>query len=408
MVQINGDRLIATLREVAQFGAYKTGVHRPTFSSQDMDARAWLIQRMEQAGLSASIDGVANVIGRSSNNGPVLLVGSHSESQNYAGWLDGILGVIYGLELAQSIHEQGLPFAVDVGAWSDEECHYLQFLGSRSFCDDLADHEIDVARNKDTREPLRDALRRVGLEGRPRELIDPSRYVGYLEAHIEQGDYLDSHDLKAGIVTSIVGLWQYRITVKGQQNHAGATRMVARKDAGVALMRLFAMIEERFPQIAGERSVWTVGKIELDPGAPSIIPGGAEMLFQFRDESLVQLERFERELVGLIEKLNAAGPCEYELHIVDKAVPKVMDPSLQNHLEAAAERFAPGKAVRMPSGAMHDAQIFAKRLSASMLFVPSIGGISHHWTENTSDDDIILGGRIFASAAGSILKEAAV
>lgn len=411
MVKINEGRLLDSLREVAQFGAYKTGVHRPTFSPQDMEAREWLKQRMEVAGLRATIDGIGNVIGRSQRPGPVLLTGSHSESQNYAGWLDGILGVMFGLELAQSIHEQNLPLAVDVGAWVDEECHYIQFLGSRSFCGDLKESEIDSGKNKDTGETLRAALERVDLSGRKREHIDVSRYVGYLEAHIEQGDYLDTHCLKVGIVTSLVGLWQYRLTFSGEQNHAGATRMAARKDAGAALVKLTTAIEKRFREVAAERSVWTVGRITLDPGAPSIIPGGAELVFQFRDECVNQLEKFERELFALADEANRTGPCQCKVDIVDKATPKRMDASMQAHLEKAAQDLAPGKYVRMPSGAMHDAQVFAKIMPASMLFVPSIGGISHHYTENTADDDIKLGGQIFAQAAEDILvchKQASV
>lgn len=406
MVAINGERLVQTLRQVAKFGAYKTGVHRPTFSEQDMEAREWLLERMRAAGLDASMDGVGNLIGKSRRPGPALLVGSHAESQNRAGWLDGILGVAYGLELAQSIEDQGLDLAVDVGAWADEECHYLQFLGSRSYCDDLREEEIDAARNKDSGEPLRDALKRVGLADRPRQKIDATRYLGYLEAHIEQGEYLDSHDLAVGIVTSIVGLWQYRVTFTGQQDHAGATRMAIRRDAGAALVRLISRIEERFREVTAERSVWTVGRITLDPGAPSIIPGGAEMLFQFRDEDLDQLKLFERELTALVDQANNDGPCGCELHVVDRALPNRMAADMQQDLEDAAKVHTPGKHVRMPSGAAHDAQVFAQVLPAAMLFVPSIGGISHHYTEDTKEEDIIAGGRVYADAAERMIRRA--
>ena len=127
------------------------------------------------------------------------------------------------------------------------------------------------------------------------------------------------------------------------------------------------------------------------------------MLFQFRDESVEQLEKFERELFGLVDEANKSGPCKCRIDILDKAIPKVMDPEMQMHLENAAREFAPGENIRMPSGAMHDAQVFAKLLPAAMLFVPSIGGISHHWTENTTDEDIKLGGKVFGKAAEDIL-----
>lgn len=408
MIKIDSRRLMGDLHRVADFGRYKTGVHRPTFSPQDMEARTWLAERMSEAELEPVIDGVGNVIGRAKVPGPKLLVGSHSESQCYAGWLDGILGVVYGIETARALRESPdcADLGVDVGAWADEECHFLQFLGSRSFCRDLNEKEIDSARNKDNEMPLREALRRAGLEGRLREHMDPSRYVGYLEAHIEQGDYLDSTGLKLGVVTSIVGLWQYQIRFVGQQNHAGTTRMSTRKDAGVALTRLASMIEKRFPEVAKERSVWTTGRIELDPGSPSIIPGKASMLFQFRDEDPDQLELFENVLEELIAKLNAEGPCRCQLEVINKAMPKRMAAEFQDALEHAAEIHGQGQHVRMPSGAAHDAQIMAALLPAGMLFVPSIGGISHHYTENTAEADIILGCRVFASAVERILRNA--
>ena len=405
MVEINPERLLEDLRTVANFGRYKTGVHRPTFSEQDMAAREWLADRMRQAGLQPVIDGVANVIGRSRATGPKLLVGSHAETQNHAGWLDGILGVIYGIEAARALAESGAQkdAGVDVGAWSDEETHYLQFLGSRSFIDDLAEEEIDRAANKDDGTPLREAIRRCGLEGRPREHLDSSRYVGYLEAHIEQGYYLDRDGLQIGIVSSLVGLWQYRITFSGEQNHAGTTGMDRRKDAGASLVKFTTAIQRRFAEIARERSVWTVGRIVLDPGAPSIIPGKATMLFQFRDENLGQLERFESLLRELVDEANRSDPCRCELDVIDRALPMSMAPKFQDAIEEAAKKHAPEKHIRMPSGAMHDAQIMAKRLPAGMLFVPSIGGISHHYTEDTKVEDIVAGARVFADAAEGIL-----
>jgi N-carbamoyl-L-amino-acid hydrolase len=370
-----------------------------------MEARYWLANRMTDAGLDAVIDGVGNVIGKTNVSGPKLLVGSHAETQNHAGWLDGILGVIYGIETARALRESGARqnIGIDVGAWADEETHFLQFLGSRSFVGDLAEEEIDRAVNKDDQTPLREALRRVGLEGRDREHLDPSRYRGYLEAHIEQGYYLDNAGLQIGIVTSIVGLWQYRLTFLGQQNHAGSTGMSRRKDAGVALTRLACMIEKRFPEVARERSVWTVGRIDLDPGAPSIIPGGATMLFQFRDDEFGQLERFETTLRELVDELNCIGPCGCEITVVDRATPKMMSPQFQEALEAAARTHTPGKYVRMPSGAMHDAQIMALHMPAGMLFIPSINGVSHHYSENSTEEDIVAGCRVFASAVEGIL-----
>lgn len=399
MTKIDPDRLLADLYALRKIGEYRTGVHRPTFSADDMTARTWFADRLRDAGLTPEIDGIGNVLGRSAAPGPKLLLGSHLETQPYAGWLDGAMGVIYGLEVARA-----LGLGIEVGAWADEEGHFGNFLGSHSFVRGLDDAEIANTVNRHDGTKLPDALAQAGLAGRPRALLDPARYRGYLEAHIEQGDELDSTGLRIGIVTSIVGIWQYAIRFEGVQNHAGTTRMAIRKDAGVALVRLAAAIDARFPQVAGPRSVWTTGRILLDPGAASIVPGGAEMLFQFRDADAATLARMEQELEALVAEA-AAGPCKVTLTNLSRSTPKLMAPGFQDALERAAEHNAPGMHIRIPSGAGHDAQIFAEKLPSAMLFVPSIGGISHHWTEDTKDADIVLGCQVFADAAEALLAE---
>ena len=393
---IDGARLLADLHRLRALGTYKTGVHRPTYSPVDMEARHWLAERMREAGLEPEIDGIGNVIGRGEGPGPRVLLGSHTETQPHAGWLDGSLGVIYGLEVARTFGR-----GVDVASWADEEGHFLSFPGSRSYVGDLKEAEIDAGRNRDGTS-LRDALRDAGLAGRARAQFVPGRYLGYLEAHIEQGDELDAKGLKIGIVTAIVGSWQHRIEFTGVQNHAGTTRMAIRKDAGVALVKLACAIDRRFPEMAAERTVWTTGRISLDPGAASIVPGRAEMLFQFRDTDPEVLQRLGATLEELVAEANN-GPCTVTVHKGSRSVPKLMDAGFQDALEHAAERHAPGLHQRMPSGAGHDAQQLARVMPAAMLFVPSIGGISHHWAEDTREADIVLGCQVFADAVAEIL-----
>jgi len=407
MPSIKPNRLIADLRELAQFGKYKTGVHRPTYSSQDMESRHWIAGKYREAGLDAHIDGVGNVFGTSRSEGRKLLAGSHSESQNYAGWLDGALGVVYALEAARALAENPSCAGLNIEpvAWADEETHFLSLLGSRSFTGEIGEADLEAAANAYTGQTLRDALREAGLAGVPRTVIQPDRYIGYLEAHIEQGDSLEATNKRIGIVTGIVGIWQYRIAFKGIQNHAGSTRMAIRRDAGVAMVHLATKIAERFPAAADERTVWTTGDMRLDPGAASIIPGGAEMLFQIRDQDPTVLARMEALLYELADEIEQATDCRILIEVVVKGTPALMDANFQNAFEEAAERHAPGVHARMPSGASHDAQILARKIPAGMLFVPSIGGISHHWTENTTDDDIVLGCRVFVDAAENILKQ---
>jgi len=405
MPQTNGERVIVDLKRLADFGRYKTGVHRPTYSPEDVASRHWLAEQFAAAGLDPVIDGIGNVIGRNPRASRRLLVGSHSETQPHGGWLDGALGVVYALELARAfVADPALAgLGIEPIAWADEEGHFGNMLGSRSFTGALPDSEIEAGRSRDG-VPLRAALAEAGFAGRPREQLDTARYVGYLEAHIEQGDVLDRSGEKIGIVEAIIGNWNYWVTITGQQNHAGTTQMPRRKDAGVAMVRLATQIHDRFAVIAGPRTVWTIGRMLLDPNAPSIVPGRAEMQVQFRDTDTGYLHRFESALLDLIAEADRAGPCRISIESWSKSEPAAMDAGFQALIAQAAERHAPGLHRRMPSGAGHDAQILSRRIRSGMMFVPSINGISHHWSEDTKEEDIVLGAQVFADAAAAILR----
>jgi N-carbamoyl-L-amino-acid hydrolase len=144
--------------------------------------------------------------------------------------------------------------------------------------------------------------------------------------------------------------------------------------------------------------------MSVEPGAPAIIPGKAEMVLQFRDADIAVLERLEQGLMEIVAAHQARGPCTIECVNLSRTMAAPMAERLLEALDEAAEKHAPGLHQRMPSGAGHDAQILAQRLPAAMMFVPSIGGISHHFTENTADEDIVLGCQVFADAAAKILK----
>lgn len=406
MARIDGARLIGDLRELAGFGRYRTGVHRPAFSDADLAARHWLARRMAEAGLDAGIDGIGNVIGRAPGDGPRLLVGSHSDTQPQGGWLDGAMGVVYGIELARAMRDdpgcRGI--GVDVASWQDEEGHYANFLGSRSFAGFLDDAEIDRARHRDDGTPLRDAIARAGLAGAPRARLNASRYRGYLEAHIEQGAVLELDQRRIGVVTAIVGILVYRVTFVGERNHAGTTPMRMRKDAGVALTAFCNEVHREFKALAGSVTVWTIGRIVLEPNAPSVVPGRAELLLQIRDPSLATMERLGAAAIGLAEGADRTGPCRIAIERTSCTEPVAMHEPFQAAIAAAAERRAGRDWMRLVSGAGHDAQILARQMPAGMLFVPSIGGISHHYTEDTAEDDLVLGCQTFADAAEAILR----
>ena len=404
-VTIDPDRLLGDLRRLREFGACGIGVVRQSLTPIDIESRHWLRLRMEEAGLDARIDGIGTVLGRSRNPGPALLIGSHTDTQPRGGWLDGAMGVIYGLEVARALAEceETKHLAVDVASWIDEEGAFATCLGSQAFCGELDPGTVRELTN-DEGKSLGEALREAGLDGVPVEGCEPERYLGYAEAHIEQGPWLEHQGKRIGAVTGIVGSRNFTVAFKGQQNHAGTTPMALRRDAGHALVELAHRVYETFPEHAGERSVWTIGRIALDPGVQSIVPGGAEMHLQFRDQDVAVLDRLEAHARALVAEARARGRAEVEMTEVGKrSIPAMMDERLRGHIEQAAEHHAPGDWVSMPSAAIHDAQVLARHMPAAMMFVPSIGGVSHAFEEDTSEEDIVLGGQVFATAAANML-----
>jgi N-carbamoyl-L-amino-acid hydrolase len=405
VTRIDGQRLLDGLRALRAFGATGTGVVRPTFSEPDMAARAWLRDRMADAGLDAAIDGVGNVIGRSPNPGPALVLGSHSDTQPEGGWLDGAMGVMDAIEVARALRDDPATrhLAIDVAAWSDEEGTYSSCLGAKGFVGEV-DAAVLAERNVDG-ESVADAIGRVGLTDVPHARLDPDRHIGYLEAHIEQGPHLEGAALKIGVVTSIVGIGGALVTFTGEQNHAGTTPMDRRQDAAVAMFRFGTMLQDRMAATAGPTSVWTIGRVRVEPGAPSIVPGFAEVAVQFRDPSEAVLQRMLAAVVATADEVNRDSPVRVVTHPGEAPIlPTVMDPDLRGHIAAAAERLVPDRWIEMPSAAGHDPMVLSGHLSCAMLFIPSIGGISHDFAENSHDDDIVLGCQVLADAAVSILQ----
>ena len=407
MVRINGERLLEDLRTLRKFGSVGTGVVRQALSGVDIESRHWLVERMREAGLDARVDGIGTVLGRSRAEGKALLVGSHTDTQPTGGWLDGAMGVMYGLELARAFreHDETRDLALDVASWIDEEGAFFGCLGSQAFCG-MVDEETASAALGPGGVRFADAVREAGLEGRPWEQLEPGRYAGYLEAHIEQGPYLEEEEKRIGVVTSIVGIRSYQVAFKGQQNHAGTTPMARRRDAATALIDLAHRVNQRFPERVGPKSVWTIGQIDVFPGAPSIVPGAAWMNVQFRDGEESRLDALSALLHELVTEADASTEVEISIREGnERVVAAAMDEGFQAHLARAAEVHAPRAWMHMPSAAGHDAQVIARRMPSAMLFVPSIGGVSHAFEEDTAEEDVVLGCQVFADAAATILEE---
>ena len=407
MVKIKAERLLSDLHRLRDFGRTDNGVVRPSFSAVDMEAREWLRQRFTDAGLTATIDGVGNVFGTSPNVGPALVLGSHSDTQPRGGWLDGALGVIYALEVARALAEDSATrdLAVDVAAWIDEEGTYTSCLGSRSFVDDLPGEVL--AHANDDGEAVSEAIARVGLADVDRATVDLDRHIGYLEAHIEQGPYLEEAGDLIGVVTSIVGIRSTQVEFTGEQNHAGTTPMNRRRDAGVAMFGFAVRLRERFSAIAGPTTVWTIGQAQLEPGAASIIPGYAVAQVQYRDpddDRLAILETVVSEIAA--EVAAATGVTVLATRERDPILPCHMDTEFRRHFATAAEANVPGMWREMPSAAGHDPMVISRYLPCAMVFIPSIGGVSHDFAEDSNEADIVMGCAVMADAAASILHAA--
>jgi len=399
-IPVNPDRFLEDLHALRRFGGdgATKGVRRRAFSDEDLAARDWLAGRMAEAGLSPQVDPVGNLFGLA--EGRSLLVGSHSDTQPEGGWLDGALGVIAGLEVARAAREGGGP-PVSCVSFQDEEGRFGALTGSSVWSGKLP---LEAADGLTAIDGTGFAEARALLGDRAGDFLDPARFTGFLEMHIEQGPVLDQAGEAVGVVTGIVGLRQLQVTVTGQQNHAGTTPMRMRKDAFTVVARIATRLEERFANIVTPDSVWTIGHIRLHPGSQSVVPGRAEFSLQWRDIDAGRLDRMEAAIRQLLEDVATETGCPVTCErLRHDLAPMPMDDAMQAALREAAEGVAPGRWRAMPSGALHDASNLAGLMPVGMLFVPSIGGISHDFAEDTDEGDLVTGLQVLAEAAGRLI-----
>ncbi|MEM7722794.1 MAG: hydantoinase/carbamoylase family amidase [Pseudomonadota bacterium] len=393
---INPDRFLTDLHHLRTFGQDGPGVRRRAFTEADLAARDWLAEQMVEAGLEARFDPVGNLFGLAP--GKSLLVGSHSDTQPEGGWLDGAYGVIIGLEIARAAREVGVP--ISAVSFQDEEGRFGALTGSSIWSGKLSFEEADALVATDG---THFAEARAALGARAGAFIDPARFTGFLEAHIEQGPVLDQVGEAIGVVTAIVGLRQFQVTVKGQQNHAGTTPMALRRDAFTAVTRIATALEDRFRNVVTPQTVWTIGHLRLGPNASSIVPGEAVFTLQWRDGDVDRLARMERIITEVLDEVRQTTGCEITAdRLRQDLTPTPMDDRMQAALSEAAEAVSPGKWRSMPSGALHDASNVARLMPVGMMFVPSINGISHAFEEDTEEADLVTGLQVMARAAGRL------
>jgi N-carbamoyl-L-amino-acid hydrolase len=386
--------MLAELDELRRIGGVGMGVSRMAFSDADIEARIWLAARMKEAGLQAVTDPWGNLFGLPPGEGKCLLVGSHSDTQPLGGWLDGIYGVACGLELARAALEVGGP-RIAVVSFQDEEGRFGGLTGSAVWAGAMTGEDADRLTDAQGT-ALAEARRRAGEISEVRE-VPPALFSAYVEAHIEQGPVLESAGETLGVVEAIVGVRSATLAFAGEANHAGTTPMPLRRDAVRGFYHFANELEAAFAPLVTERTVWTLGRIVVEPNAPSIVPGSATVSVQIRDPETARLDRLLAEALAVAGRVARAQRLDLSVSAGFTADPVPMDGRMTDALAVAAERIAPGSWRRMPSGALHDATNVSRVLPAAMLFVPSIGGISHNPDEDTKRAD--LEGGLLALAA---------
>lgn len=397
-MQIDAARFLADLHALRGFGASGVGkgVVRPAYSAPDLAARDWLAGQMRAVGLSVAVDPMGNLFGLA--DGPSILLGSHSDSQPEGGWLDGALGVVAALEVARAAQEEGGP-AVSVVSFQDEEGRFGVTTGSAVWSGHLSQEDADELVDH---AGVRLADARAVMADRVTGDVDPARFTGFIEMHIEQGPTLDTANEQIGVVTDIVGIRDMKITFDGQQNHAGTTPMHLRRDAFQAVSAFNALLNDRLRNVVTPSTVWTIGHLSLHPNASSIVPGRAVFSMQWRDGDADRLARMEQVIRDTADEVAQARGLTLSYGPLLGLEPVAMDTRLREALAKEAEAVAPGRWREMPSGALHDATNVSRVMPVAMLFVPSIDGISHAFEENTDEVDLIAGLEVLARAVARL------
>jgi beta-ureidopropionase / N-carbamoyl-L-amino-acid hydrolase len=398
VTDINGERLLADLRTLSTIGGQADGgVDRLAWSEADLAARRWFAERIREAGLEPRVDAALNVFGHLPGSvGPRLLTGSHLDSVPNGGRLDGAYGAVAGLEVLRTMMESADPLAarVEVVGFADEEG--VRFgtglIGSLALTG-----ELDLNRLREERDwqgvPIRQVIATAGRE--VDRMLDAQQHLpsiaAFLELHIEQGPRMETDGVDLAVVTGIVGVYREQVRVLGSQNHAGSTPFRLRHDAGRAAARAAAGMRELVQTIDPE-AVANIGVMQFHPGGVNVIPGRATFTLEVRHLEEPVVHRIVETFKTNLETISAEEGCRADTQQVSWVPPARMNAEQMAILEAACQELG-RKPIRMWSGAGHDAAILARHVPTGMLFVPSIGGVSHSPLETTSDEHLVLGAR---------------
>jgi N-carbamoyl-L-amino-acid hydrolase len=410
MLSINTQRLKQDIEDLSQIGrGANQGIYRPAFSDADMEARAWLKARIEQAGLAVSQDGAANITARLDNQTeePSVITGSHIDSVPGGGHLDGALGVLAGLECLRVLKEQGgdLKRPVESIAFSDEEGRFGGIFGSSALCGQLTPKAIHEAKDLSGM-TIVDAMAKQGLDAM--QALSASRKAetmhAFVELHIEQGPILEQKQLHIGVVDVINGLVKWNVRLKGSAAHAGAAPMDMRHDAFQGLAEFGVALNQILEQVGGPRSVATIGRVVLSPGAANVVPRQAEFSLDVRDSDPAILKTLMDTIHRYLAELARRRGLQFEFDLLSDIAPINNDPAICKLIDEMSSGLGINH-TRMSSGAAHDTQIMATRTRTGLIFVPSVGGASHTPAEWTDWQDIFNGTNVLLNTLFQLANE---
>jgi allantoate deiminase len=393
---VDGGRLWRRISELAEIGKHEEGgVARLSFTPEERAAKDLVASYMQAAGLAVREDAAGNLFGRREgrdSGAPAILVGSHVDSVRNGGDFDGPLGVLGGIEVLQTMDEEGVQTErpVEVAAFTDEEGarFSLGMIGSRALTGALSQEDL---RHEDREGvSIAEAMREAGLD--PAAVGEAARssdsLAAYLELHIEQGKVLEGEDLPVGVVTGIAGPVWLRLILSGEAGHAGTTPMGARRDALAAAAEVVGIIEEEAS--AAGSTVGTVGQIGARPGGINIIPGRVDLSLDLRDIDEAVRDRVEGRIRARAEEACGRRGIGLEFEELQRLPPAPCSEGIRATIAAACEREGI-RPFSLPSGAGHDGIHVAGLCPMGMIFVRSRDGISHNPKEWSSREDCEAG-----------------
>ncbi len=406
LLHINGDRLMQRLWDLAEIGPIpKGGNNRLALTDADRAGRDLVVTWMRDLGLEVGVDTVGNVVARQPHiDGAPVMMGSHIDTVATGGKYDGNLGVLAALEVIETVIDQGIELQrpLAAGFFTNEEGSRFppDMMGSLCYAGGLT---VEEALSTTDSEGLSvgDELDRIGYRG-PLPCPGPVPYA-FVELHIEQGPVLERDEMQIGAVTGVQGISWTEVNITGQSNHAGTTPMGMRHDAGLAAAELVTAVR-RIAKEMGGTQVGTVGALRLHPDLVNVVAARAQLVVDLRNTDDNDLQSAERQLLLEVHRVAQAEGVEIDTKWVARFEPVVFDPRVVELVESTASAL--GLSVRrMPSGAGHDAQIFAGICPAGMVFVPSVKGISHNPAEHTDPEDLIAGADVLLNTVVTLAAQ---